>query len=106
MRLVRDLRQRGYPAPEYLGVGRSGDTVFTVQRRLPGQILQRGPGLPPAPELFAAMLPSLLGAIELQRDAGDLAQSPWPAWLLETIEAGGDGYRLHATMQPWRGAIG
>lgn len=99
IRLVRDLRKRGYPAPEYLGVGESADTVFTVQRRLPGQTLQRGPGLPPAPELFAAVLPSLLGAIELQRDAGDLAQSPWPTWLLETIEVGGDGYCLHATMQ-------
>jgi aminoglycoside phosphotransferase (APT) family kinase protein len=99
VRLVRDLRQRGYPAPEYVGVGKSGGTIFTLQRRLPGQALHRGPGMPPAPELFAAVLPSLLAAIELQRDAGDLAQPPWPAWLLDTIETGGDGYCLHATMR-------
>ena len=98
VRLIRGLRQRGYPAPEYLGVGESGGTIFTVQRRLPGQTLHRGPGMPPAPELFAAVLPSLLAAIELQRDAGDLVQPPWPAWLLDTIETGGDGYCLHATM--------
>ena len=97
-RLVRDLRRRGYPAPEYVGVGESGGTIFTVQRRLPGQTLQAGPGMPPAPELFAAVLPSLLTAIELQRGAGDLARPPWPAWLLDTIETGGDGYCLHATM--------
>ena len=72
LRQVRDLRRRGYPAPEYLGVGESGGTIFTVQRRLPGQTLHRGPGQPPAAELFAAVLPSLLTAIELQRDAGDL----------------------------------
>lgn len=55
--------------------------------------------MPPAPELFAAVLPGLLTAIELQRDAGDLDQPPWPGWLLQTIETGGDGYCLHATMR-------
>lgn len=99
VRLVRDLRRRGYPAPEYIGVGESGGSIFTLQRRLPGQTLHRGPGLAPAPGLFAAVLPSLLTAIELQRDAGDLAQPPWPGWLLDTIENGGDGYCLHATMR-------
>ena len=99
VRLVRDLRLRGYPAPEYVGVGGSGGTIFTVQRRLPGQTLHSGPGVPPVPELFAAVLPSLLTAIELQRDAGDLARPPWPGWLLRTIETGGDGYCLHATMR-------
>lgn len=99
VRLVRDLRRRGYPAPEYVGVGESGGTIFTVQRRLPGQALHRGPGMPPAHELFAAVLPGLLTAIELQRDAGDLARPPWPRWLLDTIETGGDGYCLHATMR-------
>jgi aminoglycoside phosphotransferase (APT) family kinase protein len=99
LRLVRDLRQRGYPAPEYVGVGESRGTIFTVQRRLPGQSLHPAPGMPPEPELFTALLPSLLSAIELQRDAGDLAAPPWPGWLLETIETGGDGYCLHATMR-------
>jgi aminoglycoside phosphotransferase (APT) family kinase protein len=99
VRLVHDLRRRGYPAPEYVGVGESGGTIFTVQRRLPGQTLHRGPGLPPTPELFAAVLPSLLAAIELQCDAGDLAQPSWPGWLLDTIDTGGDGYCLHATMR-------
>jgi len=99
VRLVGDLRRRGYPVPEYVGVGESGGTIFTVQWRLPGKPLHRDPGLPPAPELFASVLPSLLTAIDLQRDAGDLAYPPWPAWLLETIETGGDGYCLHATMR-------
>jgi aminoglycoside phosphotransferase (APT) family kinase protein len=98
VRLVHDLRRRGYPAPQYVGVGTSGGTIFTVQRRLPGQTLHSEPGMPPAPELFAAVLPSLLRAIELQKDAGDLAKPPWPAWLLDTIETGGDGYCLHSTM--------
>jgi aminoglycoside phosphotransferase (APT) family kinase protein len=99
IQLVGDLRHRGYPAPEYIGAGQSCGSIFTVQRRLPGQTLQRRPGLPPAPELFASVLPSLFSAIELQRSAGDLAQPPWPAWLTDTIEAGGDGYCLHATMR-------
>ncbi|HXW44367.1 MAG TPA: aminoglycoside phosphotransferase family protein [Streptosporangiaceae bacterium] len=98
VRIVRDLRGRGYPAPQYVGVGESGGTIFTLQRRLPGQPMHRA-GMPPEPELLAAVLPSVLAAIELQRDAGDLARAPWPAWLLDTIETGGDGYCLHATMR-------
>ncbi len=98
VRLVTDLRRRGYPAPEYLGAEESGGRIFTVQRRLPGQILDQDPGMPPAPGLLAALLPRLLSVIELQADAGDLARSSWPGWLLDTIEAGGDGYCLHATM--------
>jgi aminoglycoside phosphotransferase (APT) family kinase protein len=99
IRLVAGLRRRGYPAPEYIGAGESGGRLFTVQRRLPGQVLHAGPGMRPEPGLFAAVLPSLLTAIELQRDAGDLARPPWPAWLLRTIDTGGDGYCLHATMR-------
>ena len=99
VRLVNDLRRRGYPAPEYVGVGESGDTIFTVQRRLPGQTLHAGPGRPPDSGLLAAVLPSLLTAVDLQRDAGDLARPPWPGWLIRTIETGGDGYCLHATMR-------
>jgi Ser/Thr protein kinase RdoA (MazF antagonist) len=98
-RLVDDLRRRGYPAPEYLGAAESGGTVVTVQRRLPGQVLHRGAGLAPEPELFAAVLPGLLAAVELQAGAGDLDAPPWPAWLTETIETGGQGYCLHATMR-------
>jgi Ser/Thr protein kinase RdoA (MazF antagonist) len=99
IRMVDRLRRRGYPAPEYVGTGEFGDTVFTLQRRLPGRPLDQGPGTPPAPALFAAILPGLLTAVELQRDAGDLARPPWPGWLLDTIDAGGDGYCLHATMR-------
>jgi Ser/Thr protein kinase RdoA (MazF antagonist) len=98
VRLVTDLRQRGYPAPEYLGAGESAGRIFTVQRRLPGQTLDQVPGMPPAPELLAALLPRLLAVIELQAGAGDLNRPSWPAWLLDTIEAGGDGYCLHETM--------
>ncbi len=37
-------------------------------------------------------------AIELQHDAGDLAQLPWLGCLADTIE-GGEGCCLHATMR-------
>lgn len=99
VRMVSDLRRRGYPAPEYVGAGESGGVIFTVQRRLPGQTLDAGGGRGPAAGVFGAVLPSLLTAIELQRDAGDLAEPPWPAWLLGTIDTGGDGYCLHDTMR-------
>jgi hypothetical protein len=99
LRLVGSLRARGYPAPEFIGIGSADGTVFTVQRRLPGVSLEPDPGLPVCAGTLAALLPDLISVIELQQDAGDLARPPWPAWLIDTIQVGGDGYCLHATMR-------
>ena len=98
VRVVERLRHRGYPAPEHVGTGRADGTVFTVQRHLPGRTLEPGPGMPPDPAVLTAVLPSILDALELQRDAGDLPDPPWPGWLLDTITVGGEGYCLHETM--------
>jgi aminoglycoside phosphotransferase (APT) family kinase protein len=103
VRLVGGLRSRGYPAPEYLGAGEAEGTVFTVQRLLPGEVLDPALGGPPEQDLFAELLPGLLAAIELQAGAGDLAEPSWPRWLLSTIETGGDGYCLHETMRQAEG---
>jgi Ser/Thr protein kinase RdoA (MazF antagonist) len=97
--LVGRLRSRGYPAPEYLGAGRADDVVFTVQRRLPGRALEPAPGLPVEPGVLDTVLPAVLDAVEIQRDAGDLPHPPWPHWLLDTIDNGGAGYCLHETMR-------
>jgi aminoglycoside phosphotransferase (APT) family kinase protein len=91
LRLVGGLRSRGYPAPRYLAVGRADAVVFTVQERLPGRSVE--------PVAVEAVLPQVLDAVELQAGAGDLDDPPWPGWLLETIEHGGDGYCLHSTMR-------
>ena len=99
VRLVGGLRSRGYPAPEYLGAGEAEGMAFTVQRVVSGETLEPSAGLPPEQDLFAQILPELLAAVELQAGAGDLAEPPWPEWLLATIETGGDGYCLHATMR-------
>ena len=65
--------------------------MFTAQRRMPGETLEPGPGKAPEERLFGGLVPDLLGAIELQAGAGDLDRPPWPAWLIATIEVGGDG---------------
>ena len=96
---MASLRRRGAPTPRDRGVGRVGDTVFTVQERMPGVPLEPSPGARPDPTTFAAVLPQLLAAVDIQRGAGDLADPPWPAWLLRTIDEGGDGYCIHATMR-------
>jgi hypothetical protein len=83
VRLVDGLRARGYPAPVFLAVGRADEVVFTVQERLPGRTLE--------PAAVKAVLPQVLDAVELQTDAGDLDDPPWPGWLMESIEDGGDG---------------
>ena len=49
IRLVNHLRVRGYPAPEYLGVGCVADVVVTAQRRLPGHTLEPALGRLPTP---------------------------------------------------------
>jgi hypothetical protein len=98
LRLVDVLRGRGSPVPEYLGVASTDDVVVTVQRHIAGETLEPGPGEAVDSDLVEAVLPALLDAVELQADAGDLAASPWPAWLLDTLVSGGDGYCLHETM--------
>jgi Phosphotransferase enzyme family len=85
--------------PEHLALGRAGDVVFTVQRELPGAVLEVAGGAPLDPATFGALVPQLLELIERQRDAGDLADPPWPGWLLATIDHGGEGYCLHDTMR-------
>ena len=95
VRLVEGLRDRGYPAPRYAGVGEVAGEVFSVQERLPGQLL----GSPPDETVFRRVLPEVLAAVELQRDAGDLPEPTWPTWLLATIETGGEGYCLHDTLR-------
>jgi aminoglycoside phosphotransferase (APT) family kinase protein len=99
LRLVAQLGVAGSPVPAYLAAGVAGDVGYTVQRRVEGVPLEPAPGLLPSAEVIRSVVPELLAAIELQRDAGDLADPPWPGWLLDTIEHGGDGYCLHATME-------
>ena len=99
LRIVAALRDTGYPAPEHLGVGRTGELVFNVQRVLPGDLLEPAPGVRSDAALLDRVVPQVLDVVELQRDAGDLAAPPWPGWLLDTIERGGDGYCLHGTMR-------
>lgn len=38
VRLAGNLRRRGYPAPEYLGLGLEADVVWTLQELLPGEV--------------------------------------------------------------------
>lgn len=99
VRVVEGLRSQGYPAPEYLCAGETDGVVFTVQRWIPGAVLEPGPGTPPDPAVLDAVLPAVLAAIEIQADAGDLHRVDWPGWLLETIHSGGRGYCLHETMR-------
>jgi len=99
VRLVRRLSARGYPAPDYLGVGAAGRVVVTAQRRIPGTTLEPGPGRPVEPRVLASTLPAILAAVELQAGMGDLPRPPWPGWLVDTITSGGEGYCLHSTMR-------
>jgi Phosphotransferase enzyme family len=98
-RLIESLRSRGFPAPAVRGVGEAAGLVFVLQEFVGGEPLEPAPGHPPAPRTLHAVLPSLLESILLQRDGGDPSVPPWPGWLLETLEHGGDGYCLHETMR-------
>jgi aminoglycoside phosphotransferase (APT) family kinase protein len=99
LRLVDAVRRRGCPAPVYAGAGKADAVVWTVQERLPGRTLEAAAGAPPDAEMYRRVLPAVLSAVEAQADLGDLPDPPWPAWLLDTIDHGGDGYCLHTTMR-------
>jgi hypothetical protein len=99
VRLIDILRDRGHPTPSYRAVGEAAGQAYTLQQMAPGETLEPAPGRAPDLSTLRVLLPQLLDAIELQRDLGDLEDAPWPGWLLDTIEHGGDGYCLHTTMR-------
>jgi thiamine kinase-like enzyme len=99
VRLTDILRDRGHSTPAYRAVGEAAGQVYTLQEMAPGETLEPAPGRAPGLSTLRVLLPQLLDAIELQRDLGDLEDAPWPGWLLDTIEHGGDGYCLHTTMR-------
>ena len=98
VRLVESLRRDGYPAPRHLTVGVADGLAYWVQERLPGTPVHLFAPSRPAGDLLAELVPRLLELVELHAGKGDLAAPPWPAWLLRTLEVGGDGYCLHETM--------
>ena len=62
-RATKRLRDRGYPAPEYVAVGKLDSISYTLQRVLPGE--------PIGPRISLDLLPQLLHLNDLQRDQGD-----------------------------------
>jgi hypothetical protein len=115
IRLVSDLRRRGYPAPHYVGVGESGGSIFTVQR--PCQVTPCTGVLACRPHptysrrcSLASLLPSRSKATRATwpsrhgphgcstRRTGPSDAHHSPRRRPDPIETGGDGYCLHATM--------
>lgn len=100
VRLVEALRADGYPAPEHLVTGVTGPVAYWVQSRMPGSPVQpEGGAEAPSDEVLDRLVPELLGLVDRHAGRGDLADPPWPAWLLRTLDVGGDGYCLHSTME-------
>jgi Ser/Thr protein kinase RdoA (MazF antagonist) len=92
VRLVDGLRADGYPAPEHLVVGVTGSVAYWVQSQMPGAPVQHAGGA------LDRLVPELVGLADRHAGRGDLADPPWPGWLLRTLDVGGDGYCLHETM--------
>jgi aminoglycoside phosphotransferase (APT) family kinase protein len=88
------LRARGYPAPEYVVVGRDGRTVYEVLTVLDGvpigSIGQRWHYLEQA-----------LALNDLQADGPALGGSAWPEPVVDPVLHGGDGVCLIETMQSY-----
>lgn len=97
--LVDGLRASRYPAPAHLAVGMVDRWAYWVQERLPGEPIHSSPrSMPDEPRL--AVLARELVELALQHEGrGDLADPPWPDWLVRTLVEGGDGYCVHETMR-------
>ena len=97
--LVDGLKASGYPAPAHLAVGRIDGWAYWVQERLPGEPIRSSPRSMPDESRLAVLARDLVD-LAIQHDGrGDLADPPWPDWLLRTLVDGGDGYCLHETMR-------
>jgi len=96
--IVDRLREDGYPAPEHLVVGVMGTTAYWIQERLAGEPIHLVPTRLSEDDHLVRFIPELLRLNDLQAGKGLLGAPPWPDWLLVTLDRGGDGYCLHATM--------
>lgn len=97
--LVDRLRDEGYPAPQHLAIGQVDDWAYWIQERMPGEPVHSSPRSMPDDTLLATLARQLVDLADLHADAGDLAEPPWPDWLVRTLTDGGVGYCLHETMR-------
>ena len=92
--VVKRLRARGYPAPRFLAIGETPELVFWVQERMPGAELSDGS--------VSRFLPELFRLNDAQAGLGtgsEADRSQWRSLIAGTLEAGGDGYCVHATLE-------
>jgi hypothetical protein len=83
------LRARGYPAPATFAKGAVDGTGYEIQSWLLGE---------PVEELTAALVPSVLELIALQRDIGLTGRRPWLDDVVTSVLDGRTGYCEHAAM--------
>ena len=62
-RTTAKLRGLGYPAPDYVAIGKMEETSYVLQRMMPGE--------PIGQRIALALLPQLLHLNDLQRGQGD-----------------------------------
>lgn len=84
------LRSVGYPAPEYLLIGKLPAGIYSVQSVLPGS---------PPRSLTPVLLARLLELNELQLERAIPGRKDWHQEAVDTVLLGGDGYCLHTSLQ-------
>src|SRR5581483_9479334 len=91
-RTVTDrLRTRGYPAPEYIWIGRIPGGIYSIQTVLPGS-----PVLLPVTD---AQLSHLIALNELQIDQAPPGLRDWPREVVHTVLFGEREYCVHTSLQ-------
>lgn len=91
-RTTHRLRALGYPAPEYLAVGKVRDTSYTLQRELRGQ--------PIGQRVSIALLPQLLRLNDLQRGQGE-SENDEPDRLVHSVMIGFPNFCNLATLRTY-----
>jgi hypothetical protein len=80
----------GYPLPRYSLVGVAGAYSYSIQEALPGA---------PMRLLTSAYLPRLLELNQLQAGGRPPGRHDWPAYVVETVMVGAEGYCLIDTLR-------
>ena len=90
--LVTRLRRRGYPAARLLASRQVAGLTFWLQEQLPGTVQERVP-------VPGWLIPEVLRLNDAQAGLGDGTRR-LSGLIAATLTAGGDGYCVHATLQP------
>ena len=87
--ITQRLRNRGYPAPEFIAIGEHNEAQYLVQKMLSGST---------STEITPALLQRIVELNHLQSDVAADLEDGWPARIVQSLEHGFKDWCVHDSL--------